>query len=54
MNKPRIEFIEYNGYCIETAPNGYWVTREVEGEHFIVATLQSIESAKEYINNLEE
>ena len=31
MKKPRITFIEYKGYCIKTAPNGFWVTRGSRG-----------------------
>jgi hypothetical protein len=51
----RVTFIEYGGYCIESAPNEkFWVTREVEGEHFIVETLDSIYLAKKFIDTLEE
>lgn len=52
ITKNRIVFIDYMGYTIETAPKGYWVTREYEGEYFILATVETINEAKEYIKEI--
>ena len=45
-----IVFIDYRGYQIETAPNGYWVMESIEGEGVILATVKTIEDAKKEVD----
>ena len=45
-------FLDYQNYCIQSAPSGFWITEEFDGDIFVLKTVQSIEDAKKFIDDM--